>query len=107
MAGHDREVRPPTVVRRDDVDLYANGNVWGGRERANCSNDAAHHRLRSRRDRSVTVTFRIEARLGFLVPYRMDETYSQVSGQRITSAATYSNFRRFETSGRLIEPKGP
>jgi hypothetical protein len=102
-----REVLKPTRIRRDDVDLFANGSVWV---------DQNGRILRTALEiidsgqsvtGSVTVNFRIEARLGFLVPYRMDETYAQATGQRITSAATYSNFRRFETSGRIVEPKAP
>lgn len=102
-----REVQTPTEIRRGEVDLFANGSVWvdqsGRIVRTTLQITDSGQGVTG----SVTVNFRIEARLGFLVPYRMDETYSQLSGQRITCAATYSNFRRFETSGRIIEPKGP
>jgi hypothetical protein len=52
------------------------------------------------------MTVRYGALPGFdvLVPVEMRESY-QASGQDITAIATYSNFRRFETSGRIIVPR--
>jgi hypothetical protein len=50
----------------------------------------------------VTVSFRREAKLDLLVPYEMRESYAIVRGQ-IDGVATYSNFRRFETSARVLE----
>jgi hypothetical protein len=61
---------------------------------------------------SVTVTYREEARLGILVPAEMVEEYrgpglSRFTGRetvtRITGRATYSDFKRFETSGRVVK----
>jgi hypothetical protein len=63
---------------------------------------------------SITVTYRQEPRLGLLVPSEMLETYegptrSQFTGNesvtRINCRATYSEFKRFETSGRVVVPK--
>jgi len=63
---------------------------------------------------SITVTYATEARLGLLVPSEMLETYeapvrNPVSGEdemvKINCRATYSDFKRFETSGRLVVPK--
>ena len=106
-----REVLKPTRIRRDDIDLFANGSVWADQNgrivRTTLEIVDSGPSATGSVTGSVTVNFRIEARLGFLVPYRMDETYLQATGQRITSTATYSNFRRFETSGRIIEPNGP
>jgi VWFA-related protein len=62
---------------------------------------------------SITVTYAIDARLGLLVPSEMLETYeapmrNPVSGEdelaTINCRATYSDFKRFETSGRVITP---
>ena len=50
----------------------------------------------------LTVNFRREAKLDLLVPYEMRESYA-VRGGDIDGVATYSNFRRFETSGRVLE----
>jgi hypothetical protein len=35
----------------------------------------------------------------------MKESYRSFAGEQIDCTATYSDFRRFETAGRLIIPK--
>jgi hypothetical protein len=61
---------------------------------------------------SVTVTYREDAALGLLVPDSMMERYEGPSANRFSGAeqlsivscrASYSGFRRFETSGRIID----
>jgi hypothetical protein len=63
---------------------------------------------------SITVTYAGDARLGLLVPSEMLETYeapmrNRFNGEdemtKISCRATYSDFKRFETSGRLVMPK--
>jgi hypothetical protein len=63
---------------------------------------------------SITVTYREEPRLSLLVPSEMLETYEGTSVSRFTGKesptkincrATYSDFKRFETSGRVVPPK--
>jgi len=60
---------------------------------------------------SVTVTYALDAKLNILVPAEMLESYqapmrSAFTGDdemtRVNCRATYSDFRRFETSGRLV-----
>jgi VWFA-related protein len=60
---------------------------------------------------SITVSYGPEPRLGLLVPREMLETYegpfrSQFTGNesasKVNCRATYSDFKRFETSGRVI-----
>jgi hypothetical protein len=60
---------------------------------------------------SITVTYAAEPKLGILVPAEMLETYeapmrSAFTGEdnmtKINCRATYSEFKRFETSGKLI-----
>jgi hypothetical protein len=46
---------------------------------------------------TIEVGYRGDEKLGFWVPYRMDEYY-EGGGTRITSTAMYSNFRRFQVS---------
>ncbi len=69
---------------------------------------------RVRSSASVTVTYKEDGKLGLLVPDRMLETYEGPSVNRFTGneeiskvncSATYSGFRRFETSGRVVVPK--
>jgi VWFA-related protein len=63
---------------------------------------------------SITVTYALEPKLGMLVPAEMLETYeapmrSAFTGEdnmtKVNCRATYSDFKRFETSGRLVVPK--
>jgi len=65
---------------------------------------------------TVTVVYRLDDRLGTLLPATMDEAYDRVTrpsrqpGAATTSIvcrATYSDYRRFETATRLIIPKQP
>jgi len=69
---------------------------------------------RARSAASVIVSYAMDERLNLLVPAEMRESYegpfgqstvSTVDSQRIVCRATYSDFRRFETSGRVIIPK--
>ncbi len=50
----------------------------------------------------ISVDYRADQTLGLLVPFRMQESYKQ-SLSRITTTATYTNFRRFQTSARVLE----
>jgi hypothetical protein len=57
---------------------------------------------------SIRVDYRREATLEMMwVPSRMEERYveNRLSGELIKCTATYSNYRRFETSGRLVIPQ--
>lgn len=53
----------------------------------------------------VLVKFRFNAGLGLLVPVEMREVFwSDMEGRRGTGVARYRDFRRFETSGRIVPP---
>ncbi len=63
---------------------------------------------------SITVTYAFEPKLGILVPAEMLETYeapmrSALTGEdnmtKVNCRATYSDFKRFETSARMVVPK--
>jgi len=73
---------------------------------------------RMRSAASISVLYAMNDRLGVMVPAEMRESYDApitqssqyatmliVNGQRIVCRATYSDFRRFETSGRVVIPK--
>jgi VWFA-related protein len=71
---------------------------WGDNRRVNTS-------------ASITVTYRQEPRWGLLVPAEMLETYEgptrsaftgNESVSKINCRATYSDFKRFETGGRVV-----
>jgi hypothetical protein len=103
----------PAIIRRgaDDADLLSRGDLWIS------STDGAVHQTRLVIDDSkfdaratITVVFAREVKLDRWLPARMDEEYVQqgVSGptgafiERIECVATYSNYRRFETSARVL-----
>lgn len=46
---------------------------------------------------AVTTTYKLEPKVGFLVPVRMEDDY-RTGGERVTGVATYSKFRRFSVS---------
>jgi len=51
----------------------------------------------------VMIDYRREASLDMLVPAKMQEVYAAGTPyERVNGVATYSNFRRFETSARIV-----
>ena len=58
---------------------------------------------------SIEVDYQPDMKLDMWVPGRMHETYLEMRASTVTDSigceATYSNFRRFETSGRMVVPK--
>jgi hypothetical protein len=53
----------------------------------------------------MTVRYGAHPKFNVLVPVEMRESYTSAAGEEITTVATYSDFRQFETAGRLIIPK--
>jgi hypothetical protein len=49
----------------------------------------------------ITVEYRTDAKLGFFVPATMRESYERFSS-RIVTTASYTNYRQFSTSVRLV-----
>jgi len=103
------EVEHPTIIRdgRSGSDVRASGRLW--------TTDAGiimRTELRlKKRDVAATirVAYRTEPRLGIMVPAMMDEDYRfpDLSNGRfilITAHASYSEYRRFETSARIVAP---
>jgi hypothetical protein len=91
----------PTAIEFNGGNIASHGEVWVRPE------DGAFVRTHLRLstptlvDVSVTTKFQRDSRLDEWVPQRMVENYSDARDLTIC-VATYSNFRRFETSGRLI-----
>lgn len=107
--GFDERSRP-TFIQEDGADRVSRGAMWV----ADADGTVVRTRLELRiplRETvvSVEVDYRRDARLDMWVPSRMHETYQHsrqsVLVENIDCVATYSNFRRFETSGRVILPK--
>ena len=109
---------PPTVVTLNGADVPSRGSVWIARDEGTVletelaqSNEAIHLVAQ------IRVTFRRDAALAMWLPVRMAEEYKQqqlgwwgtpprtaIVNETIECVATYSNFRRFETSGRIVPP---
>jgi hypothetical protein len=102
-----REVERPTVIRdaRTGGDIPATGRLCA-------SEDGVIGRTElhlERRDTVVTirVSYRMDERLGVMVPATMDEDYRyrDKNNQRfvfVAAHAVYSEYRRFETSVRIV-----
>ena len=100
------------------ADVASRGSVWIARDEGTVletelaqSNEAIHLVAQ------IRVTFRRDAALAMWLPVRMAEDYKQqqlgwwgtpprtaIVNETIECVATYSNFRRFETSGRIVPP---
>jgi hypothetical protein len=52
----------------------------------------------------ITVNYGRNSKLDMMVPMTMHESYSGLKGipEWVECEATYTNFRRFETSGRIV-----
>jgi hypothetical protein len=107
------EHQSPTVIVLKNQDLPSAGELWV--READGVVVRTHLRLTAPRtdessgiNLSIRVDYRREAKLEMMwVPSRMEELYveDRTPGERITCTATYSNYRRFETSGRLVIPQ--
>jgi len=92
----------PTAIDFDGRDALSHGAVWIRPDDGTVVRTSLQVTTPGSVDVSVTVTFRPDGRFALWVPRRMEESYSD--GRMLTRClATYSNFRRFETSGRIIE----
>jgi len=102
----------PTVIQGDGADRISRGSVWI----AIRDNVVVRTRLDLRIPGSessavatVEVDYAPDPKLAVWVPVKMKETYTEMTGstvvENIGGEATYSNFRRFETSGRIVTPE--
>jgi len=56
---------------------------------------------------SMTILYEPHEKFDVLVPIEMREEYASATGEHISAVATYSDFRRFETAGRVIGVRDP
>ena len=100
----------PTMIAIDSRDALSTGMIWvtsSGivlRTRLAIADPASRLRL------TMEVSHGRDAKLGGWLPVRMEETYSQTRNggavrEQIHCLATYANYRRFETSARIVAPK--
>jgi hypothetical protein len=112
----------PTLLQTNTSDLLSSGLVWVGRSDGTVvRTKLALKDAIANTTADLLVDYGRNPKLGMFVPIRMAETYVQqrlanlaasgvpsrlgVTTERIECVATYSNFRRFEASGRLVVPK--
>jgi hypothetical protein len=91
----------PTAIDYNGQDVLSHGAVWIRPDEGAIVRTYLKLTTNKPLDVSVVVSFSRDARLNVWVPHRMEESYDD-GRQRTTCTATYANFRRFETSGRLI-----
>jgi hypothetical protein len=100
------EVRSPTVIRDGVRDLPASGQLVVDPS----SGRVLRTRLQIADDRAgirgtVAVTYRFDRSLATMVPADMRESYQGPNREVIDCTAVYSDFRKFQTSGRIIIPQ--
>jgi hypothetical protein len=103
------ERQRPTVIMSDGESVFATGSLWirvpdGIVVRTNLTLRVPATSRKPGMTGSVVVDYRLDRKLRMWVPARMKEKYVLIGGDNdsIDCDATYSNFRRFETSGRLL-----
>ncbi len=97
------ELGRPTVIRSGDEDMPARGSLAVD----SATGEILETQLELRVPNAmlvghVSVRFASDPRFDVLVPIEMRERYESASGEHITTVATYADFRRFETAGRLV-----
>jgi hypothetical protein len=101
------ERRTPSLVRNArNEDLPATGSIWlSVADGAVVRTTVAMTDKRAHLQATGVVDYQRERKLDMWVPAQMVERYIQRAGkieERIVCTASYSDFRRFETSGRLV-----
>ena len=96
----------PTAVTVAGQDVASQGTIWareadGTVVKTNLSVYVSNPKRRSRAPAaSITVEFRHNQKLDTWVPVQMEERY-----QGLNCNSTFDNYRRFETSGRILDPR--
>ena len=97
----------PTIIQDRGADLLSSGLMWIADDGAvwRTQLDVESHGRGGPAFGSIVVQYRRDARVAMLVPIQMNETYA-AGFEEIECEATYSNFRHFETSARIIQEEG-
>jgi len=102
-----QEEQHPTLIRAvdDGADMPAAGTLWidpGTGEVVR-----AELRCGAQSETRLTVTYRWHPKFGLTLPVQMVEKTMGNGVERVEGTCNYANFRRFETSGRILPPKAP
>lgn len=102
----------PTVIQGDGTDRLSRGTVWiadGEAVLVRTRLEVKIPKPESSAWATLEVDYQRNATLDMWVPAEMRETYMEMRGssvdENIGGKATYSNFRRFETSARVLPPR--
>ena len=103
------EDKQPTVIQDNSTNLFSYGAMWvRASDGAVVRTELAVSLPLKDTIATVTVEYGWNPRLEMWVPARMEEGYTQSISRRVAEhiecVAEYSNFRRFETSSRLVTP---
>lgn len=102
------EAGTPTLVRGiDERDVPSDGRVWV--DETTGAIRRTEHRVESGDVvATITVTYKDDARLGMLLPERMDEQYRWADGQRtLKVTARYGDYRRLQVESTESEAEVP
>jgi len=99
------EQQRPSLVQADDRDAPASGTIWLRPDDGTVVRTRVDFRSPRNLKVHLMVEFRQDTRLAAWVPDRMEERYETPSGQFVVAVTTYTDFRRFETAGRIVAPK--
>jgi hypothetical protein len=96
------EARPSLIRTPAGPDQITRGSAWIDPDTGMVLRTYLNVVISPTSQAKISVDYRPEETLELLVPFRMQESYQQTLS-RITTTATYSNFRQFQTSARVVE----
>lgn len=103
-----QEHSTPTIIQRPEGgDMQSLVRAWvetatGRLIRAEVRTRDARLGVLAAFDNVIRVDFRLDEKLGLLVPYEMDEVFFAGRFREGTSNARYSNYRKFQTGARIV-----
>jgi len=110
----------PSLIQSPTGDLLSTGSIWVRADGTIVQTRLVVADRESNTQATIDVQYQPDAKLDVWVPREMEEAYVRAGFERVSQpgaperlvpmteriegTASYSNFRRFETSGRLIVP---
>jgi hypothetical protein len=97
------ERAPPSLIRTPaGPDQITRGSVWIDPTTGTVVKTYLNVMISPTSQAKITVEYGPDAKLGFFVPATMHESYERFSS-RIVTTATYTNYRQFSTSARIVD----
>lgn len=97
------EIGRPTVIQNRNADVPTRGTLWIDEATGRVLQTALElSETSTRLQGRMTVRYGPHPRFDVLVPVEMREWYTSPAGEEVTTVATYSDFRRFETGARIV-----